>query len=92
MDQILSNLELLWQFPVYNFKIIVDGIMIGAIFALSAYGLALVWGVMNVKNLAQGDFVIAGGYIAWQFWQHHWDRLGRLILCDTRAASDTAAP
>ena len=30
-----------------------------------------------------------GGYIAWQFWQHHWDRLGRLILCDTRAASDT---
>lgn len=20
---------------------------------------------MNVKNLAQGDFVIAGGYIAW---------------------------
>ena len=36
-----------------------------AIFALSAYGLALVWGVMNVKNLSQGDFVIMGGYIAW---------------------------
>lgn len=39
--------------------------MIGALFALAAYGLALVWGVMNVKNLAQGDFVIAGGYVAW---------------------------
>ena len=39
--------------------------MIGALFALAAYGLALVWGVMNVKNLAQGDFVIAGGYICW---------------------------
>jgi len=35
------------------------------LFALAAYGLALVWGVMNVKNLAQGDFVISGGYIAW---------------------------
>jgi branched-chain amino acid transport system permease protein len=39
--------------------------MIGAIFALAAYGLALVWGVMNVKNLAQGDFIMMGGYIAW---------------------------
>ena len=36
-------------------------------FALAAYGLALVWGVMNVKNLAQGDFVIMGGYIATSF-------------------------
>lgn len=65
MDQILGNLGLLFEFPVVNIKIIVDGLMIGALFALAAYGLALVWGVMNVKNLAQGDFVIAGGYIAW---------------------------
>lgn len=65
MDQILGNLGLLVDFPVVNINIIVDGIMIGALFALAAYGLALVWGVMNVKNLAQGDFVIAGGYISW---------------------------
>lgn len=30
-----------------------------------------------------------GGYVAWQFWQRHHERLGRLILCDTRAAADT---
>ena len=30
-----------------------------------------------------------GGYIAWQFWQYHRARLAGLILCDTRAASDT---
>lgn len=65
MDQILGNISLLLQFPVVNLKILIDGLMIGALFALSAYGLALVWGVMNVKNLAQGDFVIAGGYVAW---------------------------
>lgn len=65
MDQIISNLGLLFEFPVVNAKILIDGIMIGALFALAAYGLALVWGVMNVKNLAQGDFVIAGGYVAW---------------------------
>ncbi|CAJ2377388.1 MAG: branched-chain amino acid ABC transporter permease [Gammaproteobacteria bacterium] len=65
MEQILGNLSLLAEFPVINLKIIVDGLMIGSLFALAAYGLALVWGVMNVKNLAQGDFVIAGGYVSW---------------------------
>lgn len=65
MDQILGNLGLLVEFPIVNLKIILDGLMIGALFALAAYGLALVWGVMNVKNLAQGDFVIGGGYVAW---------------------------
>ncbi|MEM8689207.1 MAG: branched-chain amino acid ABC transporter permease [Pseudomonadota bacterium] len=65
MDQIFFNLGLLVEFPIVNLKIIIDGVMIGALFALAAYGLALVWGVMNVKNLAQGDFVIAGGYVAW---------------------------
>ena len=65
MDQILGNISLLIQFPIVNIQIILDGIMIGALFAVAAYGLALVWGVTNVKNLAQGDFVITGGYIAW---------------------------
>ncbi len=65
MDQILGNISLLFEFPVVNLKILIDGLMIGALFALAAYGLALVWGVMNVNNLAQGDFVIAGGYVAW---------------------------
>ena len=65
MDQVLGNISLLFEFPIVNLKIILDGIMVGALFALAAYGLALVWGVMNVKNLAQGDFVIAGGYVSW---------------------------
>ncbi|MCH8177294.1 MAG: branched-chain amino acid ABC transporter permease [Proteobacteria bacterium] len=61
----LSNLSLLVEFPVVNLKILLDGVMIGALFVVVAYGLALVWGVMNVKNLAQGDFVISGGYVSW---------------------------
>ena len=70
MDQILGNLSLLVEFPIVNLKIILDGVMIGALFVLVAYGLALVWGVMNVKNLAQGDFVISGGYVSWWLVQH----------------------
>ena len=61
----LDNINLLIQAPLLNVQLLLDGLFIGAIFALAAYGLALVWGVMNVKNLAQGDFVIMGGYIAW---------------------------
>ena len=30
-----------------------------------------------------------GGYVAWQFWKHHRERLRKLILCDTRAVDDT---
>ena len=61
----MDNLMILVQAPVINVQLLLDGFFIGAIFALAAYGLALVWGVMNVKNLCQGDFVIMGGYIAW---------------------------
>jgi len=56
---------LLINAPTLNIQLLLDGIFVGSIFALAAYGLALVWGVMNVKNLAQGEFVIMGGYIAW---------------------------
>ena len=61
----LDNLQLLFVWaPIINVQIILEGIFVGAVFALSAYGLALVWGGMNIKNLAQGDFVIMGGYLA----------------------------
>jgi len=61
----LFNLQILYDLaPITNVQLILDGIFIGAVISLSAYGLALVWGVMNVKNLAQGDFVILGGYMA----------------------------
>jgi len=68
----LSNLELLFYWaPIINVQIILEGIFVGAVFALSAYGLALVWGVMNIKNLAQGDFVIMGGYMAFSLHAMH---------------------
>ena len=63
----MGNLELLFSIaPVLNIQLVLSGLFVGAIFALAAYGLALVWGVMNVKNLAQGELVIMGGYIAWK--------------------------
>ena len=60
-----SNIEILIAVPELAAGLLLEGLLIGAVFALIAYGLALVWGVMNVKNLAQGPFVIAGGYVCW---------------------------
>lgn len=70
MDQFIGNFMLLVQYPIVNLNIVLQGVLIGSIFVLAAYGLALVWGVMNVKNLAQGDLVIAGGYVSWYLVQN----------------------
>ena len=45
-------------------QLLLDGVLVGAIFALVAYGMALVWGVMDIINIAQGELVMLGGYAA----------------------------
>jgi branched-chain amino acid transport system permease protein len=59
----MGNLDLLFHQPVLNLQLLVDGILVGALFAFVAYGMALVWGVMNLINVAQGEFVVLGGYV-----------------------------
>ena len=56
---------LIFQAPILMVQASLDGILIGILFALIAYGMALQWGVMNIINIAQGDLVILGGYIAY---------------------------
>lgn len=48
----------------------VYGLLQGGLLALVAVGFSLVWGVMNVVNLAHGAFVILGAYIGWEM--HQW--------------------
>lgn len=43
---------------------IVQGIMLGGLYALFACGLSLLFGVMEVINLAHGDMAVAAGYLA----------------------------
>lgn len=65
-----DNLQILGVAPVFNIQLVLNGITVGAIFGLIAYGLALVWGVTSVKNLSQGDLVMMGGYGAYEFSRH----------------------
>lgn len=65
-----DNLQILGTAPVFNVQLWLNGLSIGAVFALAAYGLALVWGVTSVKNLAQGDFVMLGGYLGYELSRH----------------------
>jgi len=60
----IDNLMIFVASPVTAVDVLVNGLLIGAIFALTAYGMALVWGVIKIINIAQGEFVILGGYVA----------------------------
>jgi branched-chain amino acid transport system permease protein len=62
----MDNLLILFDAPIFSLQLLIDGILIGAVFALAAYGMALVWGVMKIINFAQGEFVILGGFIVWE--------------------------
>ncbi|HEY7044275.1 MAG TPA: branched-chain amino acid ABC transporter permease [Nocardioidaceae bacterium] len=48
----------------------VYGLLQGGLLALIAVGFSLVWGVMNIVNLAHGAFVILGAYLAWELHAH----------------------
>lgn len=60
----MDNLSILVDAPVFNLQLLIDGVLIGALFALAAYGMALVWGVLRIINIAQGELVMLGGYVA----------------------------
>jgi len=46
-------------------KAVVDGILTGGVYALMAAGLTLIFGVMQIINIAQGIFVVLGGYMSY---------------------------
>lgn len=41
---------------------LINGILHGGIYALGALSFALIWGVMNIINLAHGSFIMLGAY------------------------------
>ncbi len=62
MDQVLLQL--------------LNGLVVGLSLALVASGLALIFGVLDIVNFAQGDFFMLGGYVLW----FTLDRTGNFLL------------
>lgn len=60
---------------------LVWGIFAGAIYGIAAMGLALVFGVMKILNIAHGELVMLGGYMGfWAFTALGWDPFLALII------------
>ena len=45
-------------------NIVVQGVLVGGVYALFAAGLSLIFGVMRLVNIAHGDFVVLAGFLA----------------------------
>jgi branched-chain amino acid transport system permease protein len=43
---------------------IVNGILFGSVYGMIGIGFSLVWGVMNIVNLAHGSFIMIGAYLS----------------------------
>ncbi len=52
----------------------INGVMLGGFYAVMVIGFSVIWGVMGVINLAHGEFVMLGAYMAWILnKQYDWD-------------------
>jgi branched-chain amino acid transport system permease protein len=62
-------------------QVVVNFLLLGCFFAAVAVGFSLVWGIMNIVNLAHGAFLILGAYVAfWLFSQLHVDPFIDIVL------------
>jgi branched-chain amino acid transport system permease protein len=52
-----------------HLQTLVNGVVLGALYACLAVGFSLVWGVLNVINMLHGSFIILGGYITYYAWR-----------------------
>ena len=51
-------------------QILINGLVLGGLYACIAVGFSLVWGVLNVINILHGTFVVLGSYIAYFAYVH----------------------
>src|SRR3974390_729009 len=54
--------------PMSFVQAILDGLLIGGVYAVISIGLTLVYGVMGIVNFAQAEFLTIGMFVAWFAW------------------------
>ena len=51
-------------------RALTDGVLEGGVYGLMAVGLTLIFGVLDIINIAQGILVILGAYLSFVLWTH----------------------
>lgn len=46
--------------------VLIGGLVLGVLYSLMAFGLAIIWTTLGIFNFANGAFIVMGAYIAWQ--------------------------
>ncbi|MFQ5897229.1 MAG: branched-chain amino acid ABC transporter permease [Candidatus Methylomirabilia bacterium] len=55
-------------------QLTINGVLLGGVYALAAFGLALIFGVSGVLNLAHGEFLMVSGFIVFVLFDNlGWD-------------------
>ena len=49
---------------------LLDGVLVGGVYAVISIGLTLVFGVMGIVNFAHAQFLMIGMFVAWFAWAH----------------------
>lgn len=49
-------------------QIVLNGLLLGGIYALASIGLNIIYGVMDFINFAHGEFLMLGMYLSYVFW------------------------
>ena len=63
------------------YEAVVDGVLVGGVYGLMAVGLTLIFGVLDIINIAQGILVILGAYLSYALSVHlHIDLFLGLLL------------
>src|SRR5919109_2193576 len=45
-------------------ELVINGVLLGALYACIGMSFSLIWGVMNIINLAHGSMIMLGAYVA----------------------------
>ena len=56
-------------------QVLFDSLLLGSLLAVGALGFSLVWGVLNVLNLAYAAYIMLGGYMSFWLWSQGCDYL-----------------
>ena len=56
---------------MYHLQTLVNGIVLGALYACLAVGFSLVWGVLNIINMLHGSLIVLGGYLTFFAWHSY---------------------